>query len=1181
MGKHEFVRHVCRGVLSAVACVAMATGAQAETVDVTQANVEQNRKLQNGNTYRFIENVEYTAQKGGGSALQVASDATVTLEIPAGVTVTLRGGDAPSMTGAGAGIEVPAKAKLYIIGEGTLNVTGGNAADGLRGADGESGKLDSANPKVMTSGLGGGGGAGGGGAGAGIGGKGGKGGNGGQGAQNSAHGVGERGQPGKKGATGGAGGTCGDVMIGGSVTVLATGGKAGAAGAGGRIGRNAIRDEVKDGESDRLVVSGGGGGGSGAGGAAAQDIGGGGGGGFGGGGGGSGGINYKSSIPPGQDYRALAQGRGGYGGKNGQPSPEPDSVWNRFRGGRAGAGGSHGAAGARGGSGSLTITGGCVKAVEVGKIPKNGAGEDFHCVNVECAELGEQGSELGIAGLNGYWMKGSVPIGGRVCLWLPNGTHRFTLSDGTTTLCYYAVVKGRDISVEPLGPVGFFVNGEDIGNENEEGEGWRYDYVKGVLSLTNANDYVLSGLATNGTVQINVTGAGARVILSNAVVFTEGHPALVVEENASLLMAGDTSCLAATNGAEAVAVTVAAGKTLTVDLGPGGNRLESMICAFAFDAANVISGGGTVQVIGGTIFAWSDVRAFAEGTVIKCGEGVMMKTGDDPETATFASTAAEAPCVLVAPVVTVTVAKGIPHVSGVTVSNAVEEITGEKIEDVMVYRVMLEDDVFVDYAVEEGYASQVENPLVYREVEDENIAIDEKTIPVAQVPVAVTVLVTVGEGVEKVICDEQEYEEDFLLLDVEPGTALTFTMVMAGDQYDEDVSAEGDVTGGKFGTNYVYTVASELSGQNAAIRFNTTVAPAVAYAYEDSKIIFLARCSTFAEAWAYARSDGKHYVKIFKDYTGSESSEQFALDGTMRVNFNGHTVYATAERGKGFAIETVNSRHRTYTPYDTIAEAYAMGGSQTTYVVLGTADASTITLRPGNLGFEGHFWEGDGGIVGSIVNEPKLKNAEKTEKWSVSDTNFEFVAWTDKPTPLMPGQGSKPYETWKEAEEAAAVTEVLPAEEFDLLGHPDALDRWQGYFVNQIYFGGDGKFRIMPELNEAGSNALAQTEAKLTRAINVNAIAAATGAIEEIVLTGAEPGFYYTLFRSADVTTVLEQESHDPDNCDCKALSDGTVTFTNVTKPSAAAGFFSVRAFVKESFTSNPFGGGGFGGFGE
>ena len=451
----------------------------------------------------------------------------------------------------------------------------------------------------------------------------------------------------------------------------------------------------------------------------------------------------------------------------------------------------------------------------------------------------------------------------------------------------------------------------------------------------------------------------------------------------------------------------------------------------------------------------------------------------------------------------------------------------------------------------------------------------------AVVSVGPTCKVTLDEGVDRVIYGGQEYAEDFLIPDVAPGTVLTFTMVTAGDQYDEAVTAEGDVTGGKVGNDYVYTVASEPSGQNAAIRFNTTVAPAVAYAYEDRKIKFVARCSTFAEAWAYA-SDGVHYVKIFKDYTGSESSEQFALDGTMRVNFNGHTVYATAERGKGFAIETVNSRHRTYTPYDTIAEAYAMGGSQATYVVLGTADASTITLRPGNLGFSGHFWEGVGGIVGSIKEgtEPKLKNAEKTEKWSVSDTNFEFVAWTDKPTPLMPGQGSKAYETRAEAEAAAAETEVLPAEKFDLLGHPDALATWQGYFVNQVYVGGDGKFRIMPELNAAGSNAVAQAEAKLTRAIDVGAIAAATGAIEKLVLEGAEPGFYYTLFRSADVTTVLEQESHDPDNCDCKALSDGKVTFTNVTKPSAAAGFFSVRAFVKESFT-NPFGGGGFGGFGE
>lgn len=39
MKRQEFVRRVCRGVLSAMACVAMTTGvAQAETIDVRQAN---------------------------------------------------------------------------------------------------------------------------------------------------------------------------------------------------------------------------------------------------------------------------------------------------------------------------------------------------------------------------------------------------------------------------------------------------------------------------------------------------------------------------------------------------------------------------------------------------------------------------------------------------------------------------------------------------------------------------------------------------------------------------------------------------------------------------------------------------------------------------------------------------------------------------------------------------------------------------------------------------------------------------------------------------------------------------------------------------------------------------------------------------------------------------------------
>ena len=80
--------------------------AWAATIDVTQANIGQNRTLMGGNTYRFAENVTYNAA-ATESALQVANSATVTLVVPAGVTVTLKGGDANGTTGAGAGIEVP------------------------------------------------------------------------------------------------------------------------------------------------------------------------------------------------------------------------------------------------------------------------------------------------------------------------------------------------------------------------------------------------------------------------------------------------------------------------------------------------------------------------------------------------------------------------------------------------------------------------------------------------------------------------------------------------------------------------------------------------------------------------------------------------------------------------------------------------------------------------------------------------------------------------------------------------------------------------------------------------------------------------------------------------------------------------------------------------------------------
>ncbi len=63
------------------------------------------------------------------TALYVEPGATTVLYIPNGVTLTVNGGDASGTEGAGAGIRVDSGSTLVVTGEGTLNVSGGNAAN--------------------------------------------------------------------------------------------------------------------------------------------------------------------------------------------------------------------------------------------------------------------------------------------------------------------------------------------------------------------------------------------------------------------------------------------------------------------------------------------------------------------------------------------------------------------------------------------------------------------------------------------------------------------------------------------------------------------------------------------------------------------------------------------------------------------------------------------------------------------------------------------------------------------------------------------------------------------------------------------------------------------------------------------------------------------------------------------
>ena len=74
-----------------------------------------------------------TLTGSGGSALNVAANATTAIFIPSGKTLTVKGGSASGTTGSGAGIHLPAGATLVVTGGGKLVATGGQGGNGGNG----------------------------------------------------------------------------------------------------------------------------------------------------------------------------------------------------------------------------------------------------------------------------------------------------------------------------------------------------------------------------------------------------------------------------------------------------------------------------------------------------------------------------------------------------------------------------------------------------------------------------------------------------------------------------------------------------------------------------------------------------------------------------------------------------------------------------------------------------------------------------------------------------------------------------------------------------------------------------------------------------------------------------------------------------------------------------------------
>ena len=292
--------------------------------------------------YYVTEDLTFTntiSGPGQGSGMYVQAGRTVTLYIPAGVTLTAIGADAYGTIGAGAGILLPEGSTLNIIGAGTLVATGGNAANGQDGSRGTDGHLDEESVgtwflgKKIYCGYGGAGGYGGGGAGAGIGTAGGQGGAGASAPATASESYAdwEGGDlSGVVGVAGGEGGTAaamGTLNIEATITKNINGGAMGTGGAAGWPGKVSTTggeiefdgDEFENGIpiptfdiSDMQAVAGGGGGGGGAGGGSAQAIGTGGAGGGGGASGASGSACAHDSWV--NDYWEAVGAGGGAGG---------------------------------------------------------------------------------------------------------------------------------------------------------------------------------------------------------------------------------------------------------------------------------------------------------------------------------------------------------------------------------------------------------------------------------------------------------------------------------------------------------------------------------------------------------------------------------------------------------------------------------------------------------------------------------------------------------------------------------------------------------------------------------------------------------------------------------------------------------------------------------------------------
>ncbi len=263
--------------------------------------------------------------------------------------------------------------------------------------------------------------------------------------------------------------------------------------------------------------------------------------------------------------------------------------------------------------GANTFTGGSIRlaGASLAPIPRNYNGKAVFCATVAGFEPSAQVVITDRGNLPAYY--GTADIfadnGGNIHLWVPNGTYTFTANGSTYT------VELDDTA----GATGVTVNGDEVAfGSDDPAAGWTYDEAAGLLRLTNAGPFTISGTNTEGKVRVVVNANLApAVTLSNLTLRTSSDDRCIFTlgsgANVSLTLAGANELA---SGSGRPGIWVEAGETLSITNAPGDDA-ASLAVTGGGNGAGIggctYQAAGTINIAGGTIIATSGTSAAGIG----------------------------------------------------------------------------------------------------------------------------------------------------------------------------------------------------------------------------------------------------------------------------------------------------------------------------------------------------------------------------------------------------------------------------------------------------------------------------------------------------------------------------------------------------------------------------------------